>query len=507
MIKTLRQAVFLRLTLFFMVGILIQTHWNFFPYWIYCAFLALFLLVIASFSQWISTYRWRWLFGVGLLFLAASSAGILTYLNWEKSAWTEAGIRNYRVQLIDDPVRKPQTWMCKVKWGEKRLLVYLPVDSFSSTLAPSDWLDLRTRFEKTDLMHLRKQGIAACARMDRNSWEKSKNPQAQGFNVRFYSLKCRRILLNRLKEMLPDEKVFSVAAAILFGYVNELDKDTRAVFAATGSAHILSVSGLHFTIVYGILYFMFGFLGNDRKGQIGKQLIVLPLMWIFAFLTGMGPSVIRAAIMMTLWGIGNGFLFRAFTVNTVGVAAFFMLLYNPFYLFDVGFQLSFSAVLAILWINPYLTALHHSRNPAIRYVWELSCVSTSAQLGTAPLSLYYFHQFPLLYLVSNLFAVPLTGILLFLLPLSLLISFSFGNQSYLLFPVQQLLNFFIHGLKTLAEIPHAVIHNIYLSAENTLILILEIVFFFLLIVKKRIFYVYLLIILVVLQVFHYLCRF
>ena len=507
MIKTLRQAVFLRLTLFFIVGILIQTHWNFYPAWLYGALTGVFLLIFAVFPKWTSTYRWRWLFGLGLLFLSASSAGILTHLNWEKSTWTDVGIRNYRVQLVDDPVRKPKTWMCKVKCGEKRLLVYLPVDSLSSALAPSDWLSVKARFEKTDLMHLRKQGIAACALIDRNNWGKLENPPKQGFNFRFYSLKCRRILLNRLKEMLPNEKLFSVAAAILFGYVNELDKDTRAVFATTGSAHILSVSGLHFAIVYGILYFMFAFLGNDRKGQIGKQLIILPLMWIFAFLTGMGPSVIRAAIMVTLWGIGNGFLFRAFTINTVGVAAFFMLLYNPFYLFDLGFQLSFSAVLAILWINPYLTALHRSRNPAIRYVWELSCVSTSAQLGTAPLSLYYFHQFPLLYLVSNLFAVPLTGILLFLLPLSLLISFLFGNQSDLLFPVQQLLIFFIQGLETLSEVPHAVIRNIHLSAENTLILILEIVFFFLLIVKKRIFYVYLLLILVALQVFYYLCRF
>jgi competence protein ComEC len=198
-------------------------------------------------------------------------------------------------------------------------------------------------------------------------------------------------------------------------------------------------------------------------------------------------------------------LFRALTINTVGAAAFFMLLYNPLNLFDVGFQLSFIAVLSILLINPYLISLYHSRNPMINYVWELSCTSTSAQLGTAPLSLYYFHQFPLLYLVSNIFAIPLTGILMLLIPVSMLVSLFLGTQSGLMFPLQKTLQLFINGLRVLAEIPNGVISDIQLTLKDTINLALGIVFSFLFVIKKRMVYLCLLIILAALQVFYYFC--
>ncbi|MCL1933246.1 MAG: ComEC family competence protein [Candidatus Azobacteroides sp.] len=506
MIKTLRQAVFLRLTLFFAFGIVVQTQKNLFPYWIYCLAFSFLILFLAFFPKIASSYRLRWLFGVGLFLLCASSAGILTHTNRKQSEWSEEeGIRSYRVQLIAEPVRKPRTWMCKVKTGDKTVLIYLPIDSASSSLSPSDWLAIEARFEKAEPINLRRQGIAARAFVSENRWGKIETPPGQHFNLRFYSLKCRRIVLNRLKKILPDEKSFAVAAAISFGYVDELDKDIRQVFAATGSSHILSISGLHFAIIYGALYFLFSFLGNNRRGRMIRQLIILPLLWIFAFFVGLAPSVMRAVIMITLWGIGNAFFFRALTINTVGAAAFFMLLYNPFYLFDVGFQLSFSAVLAILLINPHLISLYHSRNPMINYIWELSCTSTSAQLGTAPLSLYYFHQFPLLYLISNIFAIPFTGILLLLIPLSLLVSFFCGNQPELLFPLQKLLSVFINVLGALAEIPHGVVSDIQLTVKDALNLTLGIVFSFLFIIKKRMIYLCLLFILVVLQVLYYLC--
>ena len=395
--------------------------------------------------------------------------------------------------------------MCKATIGDKTVIVYLPIDSVSSSLAPSDWLVVRTHFEKADSVRLRKQGIAARAFVAKYNWKKCEDSPEQSFNLQFYSLKCRQSVLTQLKKILPDEKSFAVAAAIAFGYVNEIDQETRQIFAATGSAHILSISGLHFAIIYSALNFLLSSFGNDRRRRIIRQLIIIPLLWIFAFFVGMAPCVIRSVIMITFWGIGNAFSFRALTINTVGSAAFFMLLYNPFYLFDIGFQLSFFAVLSILLINPYLVSLYRSRNPAINYVWELSCTSTSAQLGTAPLSIYYFHQFPLLYLVSNIFAIPLTGIILLLIPLSLLVSFFFGNQLWLMFPLQKSLQIFIAGLDALAEIPHGVITDIQLTAKDALNLALGIVFSFLFVIKKRLIYLCLLLILVALQVFYYLC--
>jgi len=508
MIKTLRQAVFLRIILFFVLGIIIQTQKNLFPYWIYSAVFSLLILFLALFPKIASSYRWRWLFGAGLFLFCFSLAGILTYTAWKQSEWVEeAEARNYRVQLIDDPERKPQTWMCKVKSGDKIVIIYLPVDSVSSSLKPSDWLLIKARFEKTDQISLKKQAIAARAYVSKNNWEKLGNSPEQTFNLHFYSLKCRRIILIQLKKMLPDEQVFTIATAISFGYVKEMSKDTRRIFTAAGCAHILAISGLHFAFIYSALQSIFSFIGNKRRERIVKQFMILPVLWAFAFFTGMHPSVTRAVIMTTIWGIGNAFFFRALTINTLGFAGFIILLYNPFNLFDIGFQLSFSAVVAILLINPYLTALYYSRNPIINYVWELFCTSTSAQLGTAPLSIYYFHQFPLLYLISNAFAIPLAGILLFLVPLSILVCFLFGIHPLLLFPLQILLRIFIHGLNILAEIPNGVLYNLQLTIKDTLNLTLGIIFLCLFIIKRRIIYFYLLIIVVALQVFYYLCPF
>jgi len=508
MIKTLRQAVFLRLTLFFALGIIIQTQKNLFPYWIYSAVFSLLILFLAMLPKIASSYRWRWLFGAGLSLFCISSAGILTCSAWKQSEWKEeTGSRNYRVQLIDDPERKPQTWMCKAKTGDKTVVVYIPADSVSSSLKPSDWLAIKAHFEKTDQINLRKQGIAARAFVAKNNWRKLENPPEQPFSLHSYSLKCRRIVLNQLKKMLPDEQLYAIAAAISFGYTKEMDRDTRRIFSAAGCAHILAISGLHFAFIYSALNALFSFTGNKRRGRIVKQFIILPILWAFAFFTGMHPSVTRAVITITIWGIGNAFFYRSLTFNTLGFAAFLLLLYNPFNLFDTGFQLSFSAVLAIILINPYLTTLYHSRNPIINYVWEMSCTSTSAQLGTAPLSIYYFHQFPLLYLIANLFAIPLAGIFLLLIPLSLFASFLFGIHPAILYPLQKLLQFFISGLNLLAEIPNGVVTNLQLTVKDTLNLTLGIVFSCLFIIKRRILYLYLLIIIVILQVFYYLCPF
>jgi len=508
MIKTLRQAVFLRLTFFFTLGILIQTQKNFFPYWIFSAAFSLPVLLLPLFHRISLPYRWRWLFGAGLSLFCISSAGILTHSKGMQSEWKEEeGIRSYRVQLVDYPERKPQTWMCKVKSGDKTVLIYIPVDSASSSLSLSDWLVIKAHFDTTDELNLRKQGIAARAWVAKNHWEKLENPPKQAFNLRFYSLKCRRILLSRLKKIVPDEQSFAVAAAVSMGYVKDIDKDTRRTFVAAGCAHILAISGLHLAIIYSVFHFLLSFAGNSRRGRIIKQLIILPLLWAFAFFIGMPPSVTRAVIMITLWGVGNMFFFRALTFNSIGAAALGMLLYNPLNLFDIGFQFSFSAVIAILLLNPYLTSLYHSRNPLINYIWELSCTSTSAQLGTAPLSIYYFHQFPLLFLIANVFAIPLAEILLFLVPLSLLVSFFCGNRPELLFPLQKLLQLFINGLDALAAVPHGVVTDLQFTAKDTLNLALGIIFSCLLLIKKRMIYFCLLIIIVALQVFYYLCPF
>jgi competence protein ComEC len=506
MTKTLQQAIFLRLSLFYTIGIAIQIQWNLSFYWVCIAIFSFVILIIAFVHPVKSSYRWRWLFGFGLLLLCVSTAGILTGKKQEISEWQQGdSIRSYRVQIIDEPVRKNKTLLFKVEVNNQKALVYLPIDSVSLSLQPADSVLIKAKFEKLEQMHYRKQEIAARSFVYQGNWEKIENASPPKRSIYFSALKCRRNLLIHLRELIPDEKSLSVAAAIILGYTHEMDADVRLTFSETGSAHILSVSGLHFSIIYGIFFFIFSFMGKSKGATIIRQVIVLSFMWMFVFLTGMAPCVIRAAVMLSVWGIGQTFVKRAFTINTWGIAAFFMLLYNPLNLFDIGFQLSFSAVLAILLINPYLDKLYKPSNPLVRYVWGLLCVSTSAQLGTAPLSIYYFHQFPLIFLVTNLFAIPIVGVLMGLIPFCLLLQILFGNHPLLLVPSGKMLHFLISGLESLRKIPNGLINNIILTEQNLICLTLLIIFSALLFVKKRIVYFYLLIIIVIMQVIYYLC--
>jgi len=508
MAKILHQAVFLRLSLFFIAGIIIQTYWNLYPLWIYIEVFSLLIIGVSFLPSFSRSYQWRWLFGFGLFLLCFSSAGILSRNHWRASEWEGSTKENvYHVQILGEPVKKPKTLMFPVRVENQKVLIYIPIDSFSMQLLPSDWLIINASFEKTDQMFLRKEGISAKAFVYKNHWEKWNNPPKQRINLRFEALKYRHILLSHLREIISDEKSFEVGAALLLGYTQNLDKDVQQTFSATGTSHILSISGLHFSIIYGFFYFLLSFLGNDKRGRIARQAIILPLMWIFVFLTGMGTSVIRAAVMISLWGFGNAFLFKSFTINTVGATAFFMLLYNPYNLFDVGFQLSFLAVLTILLINPHLVILYKSRNPLIQYAWELSCVSTSAQIGTAPLSMYYFHQFPLLFLVTNLFAIPMTAIIMCLLPLSLSLQFLLGTHSWLMWPLNKSLNWFISGLEKIEAIPNSLINGIFLSGMDVICITLYLVFLVLLMIKKRIYYFYLFLVCVIFQLIYYLCKF
>ena len=526
MLKAFRQAPFLRLVLFFILGILVQYQWDISSYFL-VIFAFSFLLIIFSLLPTVtSSYNSRWVFGVGILSLIFVFAAYLTREAWNDSDWKiPPQNHDYEVRILEEPVRKPKTWMCKVKILsadtlvydqviDKKVIVYLPADSLSSSLVVGNAITLNARLDKPTWMpadqsfdyptYLRKQGYSAVGFVSRNHWKLREKPVPIQDILKFFALKCRRTLLVHLHTLIPDEKNYSIAAALVFGYKNELDKDLRASFADTGVSHVLAVSGLHFATIYAIFYFLLSFLGASRRSKIIRQLILLPLMVGYAFMTGLPPSVTRALIMLSIWGIGSAFFHRSFTLNTVAVAAFFMLLYNPFYLFDVGFQLSFSAVIAIVVFNPFFNGLYTTFNPVIKYFWDLCCVSTSAQLGVAPLILYYFHQFPVIYLVSNLFAIPLVGILLVLIPFSLFLQFIFGPASWVLYPVNSLLHFFISGVVWLQSIPFGVITNIHITVFEAFYFFLLIISIVLVMVKKRIVYFYIFGLLVVFGIFYLL---
>jgi competence protein ComEC len=508
MFKTFRQAPFLRIILFFIAGILVQYYYDISSYWTHINLFALVLLFISYFSKINKQYNWRNLFGYGFLLFTFGCAVYLTERTWIKSEWNIEGFHTYWVRVIDEPVNKPKSRMCKVEiisadstvWSEalnKKALIYLPKDSLSGSIVAGNCLYIHAFLEKPSVLpsntsfnyplYLRKQSYSAVAFVRKQHWRLEAAPVSGNRWLQLKSLEIRRNLFSHLQIILPDSQSFAVAAALMFGYKGELDKELRQRFSNIGAGHILAVSGLHFNLIFGIAYFLLSFLGMSKKSKIIKQLILLPVIWGFAFITGLSPSVIRAACMLSLWGIGDAFFCKPFTLNTLAIVALYMLLYNPFYLFDIGFQLSFLAVVSILIINPHLVNLYSSENKIITYIWELISVSFSVQLGVLPLSLYYFHQLPLLSLLTNLLLIPLSGILMALIPISLLLYAIIGNYGWLFFPLRFLISCFISITGALNDVPQGTISDIHLSVFGTLLLyIVSVCIVYLLIRKKTV---------------------
>ncbi|MFY0630652.1 MAG: ComEC/Rec2 family competence protein [Flavobacteriaceae bacterium] len=205
---------------------------------------------------------------------------------------------------------------------------------------------------------------------------------------------------------------YGVINALLLGQRQEVSKGLIDDYAKAGAIHILAVSGLHVGIILLILSFLLKPLELILYGKSMKLILIVLFLWFFALLAGMSASVVRAVTMFSAVALGR-FLEKKNAIEySLIFSMFILLLCKPMFLFDVGFQLSYVAVFGIVWVQPKLYSLWNSKNMITDKIWQLTSVSIAAQLGVLPLSLYYFHQFPSLFLVSNLIIIPFLGILL-----------------------------------------------------------------------------------------------
>ena len=211
-------------------------------------------------------------------------------------------------------------------------------------------------------------------------------------------------------DLSPDSR--AITYALLLGERQDLSPQLRQNYVDAGVIHILAVSGLHVGILMLLVQFLLKPLGNARKTRLLRLIIVIVAIWLFAILTGLSPSVLRAATMFTFLQIGLVYGQRRSGYNALIASALILLLINPRLLFEVGFQLSYAAVSFIMWLYPKIEVLWVPKNKILRYYWQLVSVSLAAQLGVLPLSLYYFHQFPGLFLVANLVVLPFLGFIL-----------------------------------------------------------------------------------------------
>ncbi|WP_323757407.1 ComEC/Rec2 family competence protein [Roseivirga sp.] len=221
------------------------------------------------------------------------------------------------------------------------------------------------------------------------------------------SIRIRNQCAELLKARISDPDARGVLLAITLGVKDELDTELQTSFSAAGAMHVLAVSGLHVGIIYGIIVLVFKRIKlNTWKRRWWMAVISIALLWCYAFITGLSPSVLRAVTMFSFVAIAKAKNTNSSIYNTLAASAFVLLCWNPYLIMSVGFQLSYLAVFGIVYLQPKFYGLFDIHNLWLDKVWAISCVSLAAQIATAPLSMLYFHQFPSYFLFSNLFVIP-----------------------------------------------------------------------------------------------------
>jgi competence protein ComEC len=232
--------------------------------------------------------------------------------------------------------------------------------------------------------------------------------------------RIRKRVNNTLIDYDISQKHISIINALFLGQRQMISNDTYKSFTNSGTIHILAISGLHI----GLLMLLLGVLLKPLKlFKIGKNLlpfVLIILLWSYAFLTGMSSSVVRSVTMFSLISIAIYSNRVANTFHVLIISLFLLLMYDPLYIFDVGFQLSYLAVFAIVWIKPLFGKIWTPKYYISRKIWDIFSITLAVQFGVLPLSLFYFHQFPGSFFISNMIIIPLLGFLLFIGLLSLL---------------------------------------------------------------------------------------
>lgn len=284
----------------------------------------------------------------------------------------------------------------------------------------------------------------------------------------FFTLSLQAFCLKILEKYLPQGDTYAVGAALIMGERSTLSQEIQKAYSNSGAVHVLSVSGLHVGVLAIALRFLFGFFAAHKQAQKLGLALELGSIWVFTLLTGAAPATLRAAVMFSLI-IGARAVVRQYNIwNILAASAFALLCWQPNLLWDIGFQLSYLAIAGIVAFQPWIYQRWVPPNLFWDYLWKLTSVGLAAQLSTGPLSIHYFHQFPVFFWLSGLVAVPLSGLILMLgLGLFLLEALHVPTAwlGQLLSWAIQLLN---GSIVTIQELPQAVISGFWWNAVATL---------------------------------------
>ncbi|MCB0514562.1 MAG: ComEC/Rec2 family competence protein [Chitinophagales bacterium] len=423
------------------------------------------------------------------------------FLHWAKPE-AMASLR-----LLAPPEEKEKTYQClvAVKTVEAaddlmhsttgKAYVYLPKDSTSALLRYGDIIQAQVNFKTLDApanegqfdyrQYLAWQNIYAQSFIRQGKWQPLGEREVHWAWQKLYAL--QRHLQRILQQQVASEDALAVASALLLGSKKYLSDEMVSVYAQTGAMHVLAVSGLHVGIVsQALLWFLSLFLGKTRRGKYWKVGLVVAGTFLFAAVTGFSPSVLRASLMFSMLAVAQVFRRQYLSLNIVGASALILLMFNPLLLFQLGFQLSYAAVLGIMFLQQPLANLWHTRYKALKFIRDLTAVSVAAQIATLPLSLYYFHQFPVFFWASNFVVIPLASVILYLgLSLFFVGSFSATLGAFFGKILEGVILVMNKALVFISDLPFSLIFPINVSVPQVLILYASCIFLGIFLIDKK----------------------
>jgi len=303
------------------------------------------------------------------------------------------------------------------------LLVYLEKDSLSNLLSAGDRILLSANihsikpngnpyaFDFKNYLHKRSIDHQCFLKFD--DWTLISHGNLHP--IKNFTQRVRKKFLNILLKYIDGSSEEAIGAALVLGYRNLLTDQVYDAYTDTGSVHVLAVSGLHLGILTGMLLWLFSFFKSSSQiVEITKMVCIIIAIWLFALITGSAPAVLRAATMFTLFIIGKKLFKDINTYNILSASAILLLLYDPFLLSQASFQFSYLALTSILYFHPKLSSCWVPKNGILRFVWNLAVLALAAQILVFPITIYYFHKFPLYFALSGIIAVPFAGIILWI---------------------------------------------------------------------------------------------
>jgi competence protein ComEC len=496
----LHRYPFLRLLIPFIVGI---TAGDFLFFHYQCVWLQLFssLFICSALLlpvlYFLKKYSLRWLFGIFVCICFFSAGTALTSWRLQQISYIFPQSETlYRAVITDRPETKKQTVLYRARLLEchdslpitfprKNILLYFPQDSMSYSLQNGDeilfsaHLSPPSNNSKSDTFdyarYLIHKTISGIGFVKKGDWIVTTHHSHR--SLRQIALKCQEKILSFYTQLGFQDDELAVLAALTVGYKEELSKEIRESYSISGASHVLALSGLHIGLLYGLLFFILKRISGNTIGiRLFRTTVILIILWGFAFITGLSPSVVRSVIMFSLFALSEFRTGKYIPMNILAAAALLMLLYNPCWAFDVGFQLSFCAVAAILLFQSRFYQMWKVDNRLLKYFWGITTVSIAAQIGVTPLILLYFSRFSVYFILTNLFVIALVSGIMYAAIVMLMASPLPVIPYFAASIVGKLIKVLNYTVRWIEQLPYASIDNVHVHPLEVFILYLIILF-------------------------------